>query len=224
MRIMDLPQEQRPRERLLAFGAHTLTDAELLAIVLCTGTNGKSAIEMASDLIRRFGSLGRLLAAAPEEFKDISGLGPAKRSLIQAVLELARRSLKEELCDSPVLQSPQAVGHYLRLRFSGQPYESFVAIFLDMQSRLLACEEVARGTLDRVTLYPREIIKMALRQNAAAVIFAHNHPHGCAQPSKLDQALTKQLKQLMSSIEVSMHDHLIVTESALWSFRENGLC
>lgn len=224
MRIADLPHELRPRERLMSKGASSLTDAELLAILLRTGTDGLDVIALAQTLLSRFGSLSRLLTAAPADLLSIRGLGPAKRAVILAVTELQRRSLEQMLRSEALLDSPQAVLLYLRQRFCGLQSERFIGLFTDTQNRLIACEDLASGTLHRVSVYPREVARLALRHNAAAVIFAHNHPGGHAEPSELDKALTRKLKQVMDNIEVQMLDHLIVTDEGAWSFREHGLC
>lgn len=224
MRITDLPAELRPRERLLALGAATLGDSELLAILLRTGAGGISAIELGSLLLSRFGSLARLLAAAPAELQGIRGLGAAKRAELLAVNELQRRALEQMLHERAVLDSPLAVSHFLRHRFSGLQQECFLGLFTDVRHRLLACEELATGTLDRVCIYPREVVRLALKHNAAAVIFAHNHPGGHAEPSDSDKILTRKLKQVMSCIEVELLDHLIVTPGEIWSFQAHGLC
>lgn len=224
MRITDLPQDLRPRERLLAKGAGALTDAELLAILLRTGTSGSSAIDLGHALLARFGSLARLLTAESDELTSIHGLGPAKRAELLAVTELQRRALQQLASEGSVLNSPRAVTMFLQHRFNGLQTESFIGLFTDMQNRLLAVEELATGTLGRVNVYPREVVRLALKHNAAAVIFAHNHPGGRAEPSEMDKALTRKLKQVMGGIEVSLLDHLIVTPQEIWSFREHGLC
>ncbi len=224
MRITDLPPELRPRERLLDKGATVLGDAELLAILLRVGSSGQSAVDLGQSLIRRFGTLGRLLAAAPTELTDIRGLGDAKRAVLLAVNELHRRSLESLLRENTVFDSPLAVCRYLRQRFSGLAVERFVGLFVDMQNRLICCEDIATGTLDRVQVYPREVARRALAHNAAGVIFAHNHPGGSVQPSALDKALTARLKQVMGCIEVDMLDHLIVSDTEVWSFKQHGLC
>lgn len=224
MRIADLPTDSRPRERLLARGAGTLSDAELLAILLRTGTGGISAIELGQALVDRFGSVRRLLLATPAELQHIRGLGKAKRAVLLSLNELQRRSLEALLRETTVLDSPHAVRRFLHHRFSGLSVERFVGLFVDVQNRLISCEDLATGTLDRVQVYPREIARLALAHNAAGVIFAHNHPGGRARPSALDEALTRKLKQVMESIEVSMLDHLVVADSDVWSFREHGLC
>jgi DNA repair protein RadC len=224
MLITDLPTDQRPRERLQSRGANALTDAELLAIVLRTGIRGKNAIQLGSDLLVHFGSVSRLLSATPLELAEIKGMGPSKCGLLQAMVELARRGLAEQLRCGPLLQSPQAVSQFLRLRLHGLPAETFLGLFLDVQGRLIACEEMCRGTLTRAHVYPREIIRRALAHNAAAVIFAHNHPSGSVEPSKMDKMLTTELKRVLACIEVSLLDHLIVNDHEVWSLKQHGLC
>ncbi len=224
MRIADLPPELRPRERLLAKGAAALTDAELIAILLRTGAGGISAIELGQSLIDRFGSLQRLLAATEPELAVIRGLGIAKRAELLAITEIQRRALTALLMEGPVLDSPERVTLFLRHRFNARLNESFVGLFTDVQYRLVAIEDFGSGALLRVAIYPREIIRTALRHNAAAVVFAHNHPSGRAEPSDLDKALTKKLQEAMRCVEVSLLDHLIVTPEEIWSFRANGLC
>lgn len=224
MRIADLPPELRPRERLLARGATALTDAELIAILLRTGIGGMSAIELGQSLIDRFGSLSRLLAATAPELEAIRGLGIAKRAELLAITEIQRRALTALLTEGTVLDSAQRVTMFLRHRFNTLLNESFVGLFTDVQYRLIAVEDFGSGALQRVAIYPREIIRAALRHNAAAVVFAHNHPSGRAEPSDLDKTLTKKLQDAMGCIEVSLLDHLIVTPEEIWSFRSNGLC
>lgn len=224
MRIADLPPELRPRERLLAKGAAALTDAELIAILLRTGAGGISAIELGQSLIDRFGSLQRLLAATEPELAVIRGLGIAKRAELLAITEIQRRALTALLMEGPVLDSPERVTLFLRHRFNARLNESFVGLFTDVQYRLVAIEDFGSGALQRVAIYPREIIRTALRHNAAAVVFAHNHPSGRAEPSDLDKALTKKLQEAMRCVEVNLLDHLIVTPEEIWSFRANGLC
>jgi DNA repair protein RadC len=224
MAISDWPQDQRPRERLIAHGPKALSDAELLALFLRTGVQGKSAVDLGRDLLNHFGSLGKLFTAAPEQFTQLKGMGPAKLALMQAVLELGRRTFSEELRAGSVLESPQAVLRYLQMHFAGLETESFIGLFLDVQNRLIACESMFQGTLTRTSIYPREIVRLALSHNAAAVIFAHNHPSGRAEPSALDKTLTRKLKQVMDAIEVPMIDHLIVCGAKTWSFKENGEC
>jgi DNA repair protein RadC len=223
MRIADWPEDERPRERLLKLGAAALSEAELLAIFLRTGIAGKSAVELGRDLLNRFGSLHCLFAAPLDDFAAVRGLGPAKYVQLQAVVEMARRALAEQIRDRDAMSSPQAVREYLRLSLGARPHEVFVAMFLDAQNRLLGCEELFRGTLTQTSVYPREVVKTALRYNAAGVIFAHNHPSGVAEPSRADELLTQTLKQALSLVEIKTLDHFIVAGSKTISFAERGL-
>jgi len=223
MRIADWPEDERPRERLLKLGAGALSEAELLAIFLRTGISGKSAVELGRELIRRFGSLQRLFAATLDEVSVVRGLGPAKYVQLQAVVEMARRALSEQIGERDALSSPRAVRDFLQLSLGGRPHEVFVALFLDAQNRLLGCEELFRGTLTQTSVYPREVVKTALRYNAAAVIFAHNHPSGVAEPSRADELLTQTLKQALSLVEIKTLDHFIVAGTRTVSFAERGL-
>jgi DNA repair protein RadC len=223
MGIADWPEDERPRERLLKLGAAALSEAELLAIFLRTGIAGKSAVELGRDLLARFGSLHRLFAAPLEDVAAVRGLGPAKYVQLQAVVEMARRALAEQIQDRDAMSSPQAVRDYLRLSLGARPHEVFVAMFLDAQNRLLGCEELFRGTLTQTSVYPREVVKTALRYNAAGVIFAHNHPSGVAEPSRADELLTQTLKQALSLVEIKTLDHFIVAGSKTISFAERGL-
>jgi DNA repair protein RadC len=223
MRIADWPEDERPRERLLKLGPAALSEAELLAIFLRTGIAGKSAVELGRDLLSRFGSLHRLFAAPLDDVAAVRGLGPAKYVQLQAVVEMARRALAEQIRDRDAMSSPQAVREYLRLSLGARPHEVFVAMFLDAQNRLLGCEELFRGTLTQTSVYPREVVKTALRYNAAGVIFAHNHPSGVAEPSRADELLTQTLKQALSLVEIKTLDHFIVAGSKTISFAERGL-
>lgn len=214
---------ERPRERLLAHGPSSLSDAELVAIFLGTGTRGKSAIDLARSLIARFGRVSRLLSAAPREFAVHSGIGPARTAQIAAVMELASRALAEEMKSRDSLVSPAAVRGYLRLRMQDLGHECFYCVFLDAQNRVIAAEELFRGTLTQTSVYPREVVKHALAHNAAAVILAHNHPSGVAEPSLQDQALTRTLAEALSLVDVKVLDHFIVAPGACLSFAERGL-
>ncbi len=224
MRITDLPPLLRPRERLIAQGADTLADAELVAILLRTGSGGQSAIALAEQLLGRYGSLDALLQAGPDELGKIRGLGHAKCATLMVIAELLRRVHRGRLEKAPLLNSPSAVRHYLRHHFAWKQTECFVGLFVDMQGQLISAVDLATGTLDRVHIYPREVVRLALQHNAAAVVFAHNHPGGRASPSELDKSLTRTLKQAMDCVEVTMLDHLIVAGNDTWSFHENGLC
>jgi len=220
MAISDWPAGERPRERLLAHGAGALSDAELVALLLRTGLRGKSAVELARDLLGQFGGVGGMLAA---DLAGIKGLGPAKIAQFAAALELARRSLTEQMKSRSALTSPGAVRDYLRLALAAKPHEVFVCIWLDAQHRVIDCVETFRGTLTQTSVYPREIVKAALAANAAAVIFAHNHPSGAAQPSQADELLTRNLKEALALVEIKVLDHFIVAGSQAISFAERGL-
>lgn len=223
MAISHWPAEQRPRERLIALGASRLTDEELVAVCLRTGIAGKDAVALARELIARFGGLAGLLGAERPALRAVKGLGEAKSAQLAAVLELARRCLREELRTTDALTSPGAVRDYLRLALGGREHEVFVALLLDAQHRVVAAEELFRGTLTQTSVYPREVVKAALRANAAAVIFAHNHPSGVAQPSRADELLTRQLKEALALIDVKVLDHFVVAGAQALSFAERGL-
>jgi DNA repair protein RadC len=224
MAITDWPEAERPREKLLARGALALSDAELLALFLRVGVRGKSAVDLARDLLTRFGSLNRLFAASVTDLSAVHGMGSAKYAQLQAVLEMARRALGETLQELPVIDSPGAVRDYLRLHIGQLHQEVFIALWLDARHQLIACEELSRGTLTQTSVYPREVVKSALAHNAAAVIFAHNHPSGSNTPSAADEALTRALRDALGLIEVRTLDHFIVAGSTVpLSLAEQGL-
>lgn len=223
MRIAEWPLQERPRERLLEHGAAFLSDAELVAVCLRSGMRGKSAVDLARELIGAFGGLGGLLAADVPKLMQAQGLGAAKAAQLAAVIELARRSAREGLRAGSALTSPGAVRDYLRLALASRPHEVFLVLFLDSQHRVLSDAELFRGTLTQTSVYPREVVKAALAANAAAVIFAHNHPSGVAQPSQADELLTRQLKEALALVEVRVLDHFIVAGSQALSFAERGL-
>ncbi len=225
MAIRDWPEDERPRERLLKLGPEALSPAELLAIFLRVGTRGKSAVELARDLLAAHGgSLARLAGATPADLARIPGLGPAKAAQLSAAMELARRALAEGLPVRDVFSAPGAVRDWLRLRLSQLPHEVFMALWLDAQNRLITHEELFRGTLTQTSVYPREVVKRALEHNAAGVILAHNHPSGMAEPSRADELLTRTLKQALSLVDVKVLDHFIVAGQATpLSFSERGL-
>ena len=222
MAISQWAPEERPRERLLASGAGALSDAELVAVLLRTGVRGKSAVDLARELLARFGGIARLLSAGTE-LTQVSGLGPAKSAQFSAAIELARRSMEEKLREANALTSPGAVRDYLRLAIGARPHEVFVCIWLDAQHRVIKFDEPFRGTLTQTSVYAREIVKTALACNAAAVIFAHNHPSGVAQPSQADELLTANLKEALALVEVRVLDHFIVAGNQAISFAERGL-
>jgi DNA repair protein RadC len=224
MSFKDLPAGARPREKLMAQGAAALGDAELLALLLRTGVSGKNVLQLAQELLDGFGGLAGLLHAGLDDLKRIKGLGgTAKRAELTAVLELARRALAERLKERAVFDSPEAVKHYLQLHIAARPHEVFAALFLDAQHRLIALEELFRGTLTQTSVYPREVVMRALHHHAAAVVLAHNHPSGCAEPSRADEALTQTLKTALALIDVRVLDHMIVTRGQTLSMAERGL-
>ena len=220
MPISQWPPTERPRERLLAHGAAVLSDAELLAVILRTGVRGMSAVDLGRELLARFEGLSGLFAA---DLSEVKGLGPAKRAQFAAAMELARRSIEGGLKETSALTSPAAVRDFLRMTLGRQPHEVFVCLWLDAQHRVLACEESFRGTLTQTSVYPREIVKAGLRRNAAAVIFAHNHPSGAAQPSRADELLTRNLRDALALVEIKVLDHFVVAGSQAISFAERGL-
>jgi DNA repair protein RadC len=223
MALRDWPEDERPREKLLAKGPQSLSDAELVAIFLRTGMKGKSAVDLAHQLLDKFGSLGGIAAADQAAFTEIHGLGNAKFVQLQAAVELVRRALTQEMRGTDNLGSPQAVRKYLRLLLEHKPVEIFVGIFLDAQNRLISAQELFSGTLTQTSVYPREVVKSALRHNAASVIFAHNHPSGVAEPSRADEVLTQSLKQALALVDVRVLDHFIIGQAATLSFAERGL-
>lgn len=223
MLLKDLPEDARPREKLLARGPGALSDAELLALLLRTGLPGKNALQMGQELVDTFGGVAGLLHTGPEALKSIKGLGPAKRAELVAVLELARRALAEKLREKTLFETPQAVRDYLQLQLGSRPHEIFAVLFLDSQHRLIVLEELFRGTLTQTSVYPREVVVRALALNAASVVLAHNHPSGTAKPSRADEALTQTLKSALALVDVRVLDHFVVTSSQAVSMAELGL-
>lgn len=223
MLLKDLPASTRPREKMLALGPASLVDAELLALLLRTGTRGVSVLQFAQQLLDSFGGIAPLLQASPQELRRIKGLGPAKRAELAAVLELARRSLRQEFTQGTLFDSPGKVKDYLRMQLAGRGHEVFAVLFLDAQNRFIVLEEMFRGTLTQTSVYPREVVKRALELQAAAVILAHNHPSGAAEPSRADEFLTHTLKSALALIDVRVLDHLVVGQSDVVSLAERGL-
>ncbi|MYM30508.1 DNA replication and repair protein RadC [Duganella sacchari] len=222
MRIIDWPQEKRPRERLIREGAQALSDAELLAIFLRTGVYGKDAVQLGQEMMHRFGSLQQLFGASLEEFSAVKGLGPAKFTQLQAVMELARRAILEEIKAGTTLSSPHAVKDYLRVTFAAKSFESFHVLFLDVKNRLIDAKEMFRGTLTHTSVYPREVVKEALARNAASVMLAHNHPSGTPDPSESDLLLTRALMQALALVDIRILDHFVVAGHQVHSFAEHG--
>ena len=224
MPIKDLPLDAQPREKLAQRGAGALSDAELLAIVLRTGMAGKTVLQMADELLNLpgVGGLAGLLAASYKDLSAVKGLGPAKRAELMAVLELARRATAQRLREREVFASPDAVKHYLQLHLAAKTHEVFAVLFLDSQNRLLALEEMFRGTLTQTSVYPREVVLRALHHQAGAVILAHNHPSGSVQPSSADKSLTATLQSALALVDVRVLDHVIVGPGAACSMAEEG--
>lgn len=223
MAITDWPAAERPREKLIELGAEALSDAELLAIFLRVGVVGKSAVDLARDLLTQFGSLNGIFAATEHELSQVHGIGASKYVQLQAIFEMSRRALSEQLQQRDVFTSPQQVRDFLVLKLASLAREVFLVLFLDTQNRLLASEELFSGTLSQTSVYPREVLKRALHHNAASVIFAHNHPSGVAQQSSADELLTKQLKEALTLVDVRVLDHFIVAGNQTLSFKERGL-
>ena len=219
----DLPADQRPREKLLTRGPASLADGELLALLLRTGLAGQGVFVLAQQLLQRFDGLGGLLGATALDLKSVKGLGPAKRAEILAVMEIARRALAQPLRAMPVFEAPQQVKDYVSLQLGGLPHEVFAVLFLDHQHRLLVLEEMFRGTLAQTSVYPREVVRRALALNAGAVILAHNHPSGLAEPSRADEYLTQTLKSALALVDVRVLDHLVVGQGQVVSMAERGL-
>lgn len=223
MPIKDWPEQQRPREKLLRLGAEALTDSELLAIFLRIGVKGKSAVDLADDMLAEFGSLQALFNADQKRFCQVNGLGEAKYAQLQSVLEMARRHFFETLKRGEALTSPEATRQYLCDRIKHFPYEMFVCLFLDNQHRIIELEEMFRGTIDSASVYPREVLKRALHHNAAAVIFAHNHPSGINEPSQSDREITTKLQHGLALVDIRVLDHFIIADGEPFSFAEHGL-
>lgn len=225
MAISDWPEGERPRERLLAHGAEALSDAELLAIYLRVGMRGKSAVDLARDLLKRFdGRLGLLAEASMRELASVSGIGLAKAAQLKASFELTRRALSQEMERRDTFASPESVRRWLQLKLGSRPHEVFMALWLNSQNQLLKAEELFTGTLSQTSVYPREVVKIALGHNAAAVILAHNHPSGVCEPSAADEMLTRSLKTALAMVDVKVLDHFIVAGNhPPLSFAERGL-
>lgn len=222
MAITDWPADERPRERLLKQGPEALSDAELLAIFLRTGVAGRSAVDLARDLLTHFGGVRGLLGAPRTDFTAAKGLGDAKFAQLQAVLALARRHFAEELAAGSIIDSPEATRRFLQAELRDSPQEIFAVLFLDNQHRVLAFERLFYGTINQAAVHPREVIKAVLRHNAAAVILAHNHPSGIAEPSRADQELTVRLRDALGLIDVRLLDHIIVGDQCT-SLAERGM-
>jgi DNA repair protein RadC len=223
MAIRDWPAGERPREKLLGLGAAALSEAELLAIVFRTGRRGASAVDLAREALREFGSLRALLSAEVSEFCRHPGLGTARYTQLQAALELARRHYQEALQAGPGLNSPRDTRQFLVAQLRDRPYEVFCCLHLDNRHRLIAFDELFRGTIDGASVHPREVVRQALSRNAAAVIIAHNHPSGVAEPSQADELITQRLKDALALVDIRLLDHLVIGDGCCTSFAERGL-
>ncbi len=219
-----LPPEARPREKMLAKGPAALADSELLALILRTGLAGKNVLSLAAELLHSHGGLRGLLNTPPAQLQAIKGLGAAKLCQLQAVLELTRRALAEELREKPALQSPQAVRQFLQLHLQHKTHEVFCVLFLNTQHQLIACEEMFRGTIDSAQVYPREIAARALQLGARSMILAHNHPSGQAQPSMADKQLTQRIRDALALLDIQLLDHIIIAGANSYSMAEQGDC
>ena len=222
MSIADWPRDERPREKLLARGAGALSDAELLALFIHTGMRGRSAVDVARMALGQTGGLRGLLDLGPERLATIAGIGPARAALITAAVELATRYLEERIRRSDALTSPSHTSQYLCARLRSRPHEVFACLFLDNRHRVISFEEMFRGTIDGASVHPREVAKRALEVNAAAVIAAHNHPSGVAEPSRTDRAITSRLRDAMALIDVRLLDHFVIGDGEVVSFAERG--
>ena len=223
MAIKDWPSGERPREKLLDKGAAALSDAELLAILLRTGTAGRSALDVARDVLESFQSLRKLIAADRKRFCAERGLGLARFAELQAGVEIAKRQLAETLRAGPALLSPRATRDFLIARLRDLEHEIFCCLYLDKRHRLIQFEELFRGTIDGASVHPREIVKLALQRNCAAVIIAHNHPSGVAEPSQADEMITQRVKEALALVDIRLLDHIIVGDGACVSLAERGL-
>ena len=221
--IKNWPEKERPREKLLAYGPQSLSDAELLAVFLRTGIKGKTAVDLARELISHFGGLRPILAASKNDFCKSPGLGTAKFALLQAVLEMSRRHQWQKLDTGQALTSPSMAYDFLRSQIGNLDYEVFGCIYLDNRHRILGFEQLFRGTIDSASIFPREVLKQCLKKHAAAAIFAHNHPSGDITPSSADREITRKLVDALSLVDIRVLDHVIVGDPDCYSFAENGL-
>lgn len=222
MHCRDWPSHDMPRERLLEAGPGALSDTELIVLMLGSGLPGHNVFDVARALLARFGSLRAMLDATPADFDGLRGIGPARTAQLLAIVEMARRGLAEKMRERPLIDSPGAVEDYLRLLVGARPYEVFVCLFMDARHRLIRSEESSRGTLTRMAVYPREIVRRALTLNAASLIVAHNHPSGAVKPSASDRRLTRVLRDTLALVDVQLIDHLVIGAHETFSFARTG--
>jgi len=223
MSIRDWPKNERPREKLIERGAQGLSEAELLAVLLGSGVRGRSAVEFARSLLMEFGSLRALFSLERTRFMSQHGLGPTRYCVVQAALELGRRHYRETMSIGSVLTAPENTRAFLMTQLRDRAYEVFCCLHLDNRHRLISFEEMFRGTIDGASVHPREVVKQALSNNAAAVIFAHNHPSGVAEPSAADELITRRLKDALALVDIRVLDHFIIGDGICMSFAERGL-
>jgi len=224
--LKQMPSDQRPREKLLARGSQALADAELLALLLRTGSRGVGVLELARQVLDQCQGFAGLMGATPQRLsalKGVRGLGPAKRAELLAVMEIARRALAQPLAAAPVFDSPARLKDYVALHLGGLEREVFAVVFLDNQHRLVVMEQLFQGTVNQTSVHPREIVRRALELNAAAVVLAHNHPSGLAEPSRADEFVTQSLKSALQLVDIRVLDHLVVGRGEVVSFAERGL-
>jgi DNA repair protein RadC len=222
MGINEWSEQERPRERLVREGPQALSNSELLALLLRVGVRGKSAVELGRDVLQHFGSLHGLFGASLNDFSEVNGLGMAKYAQLQAVMELARRAIAEQMQAGQAMTSPETVKRYLRMRFGSQRHESFIVLFIDVRNHLIADKELFRGTLTQTAVYPREVVREALACNAASVMLAHNHPSGTPHPSQADLNITQRLREALALVDIRVLDHFVVAGPLVHSFAENG--
>lgn len=223
MKLSAWPEGERPREKLLSRGARALSDAELLAVLLCTGTRRRNVMELARAHLAAFGSLGKLLDAERSDWKGKEGVGKARYAALQAVLELARRHLLEPMTTRSVFTTPGDTERFLMAQFRNQPYETFCCLFLDSHHRLIAFEELSRGTTDNAPVHPREVVRKAIEHNACAIILSHNHPSGVREPSCADELITQRLREALTLVDIRVLDHIVVADGGCFSFSEHGM-
>lgn len=223
MKLQQWPTQERPREKLLQFGAHTLSDAELFAILINSGIKGKSAVDLSKQVINHFGGVQPLFLSSKKQFTKQEGLGEAKFALLQACVELFKRGMAERLSKRSSFTCADSASDYLRAQLASHKREVFAMLLLNSQHQLIAYREMFKGTINSASVYPRELVKQAMDDNAAAVILAHNHPSGVAEPSQADIQITQRIKQAFALVDVTVLDHFVIGHSSAVSFAQRGL-